>query len=147
MGNYKEPGASIEIPDTTKQYDLKVRAYLVVDGKKVYGYFSPVVSYEFDWTEADLIEAGENYIREQWGKVIFSSTLASGEAKTPYNGTSWLAVWPKRFCLYEPWEDVKAELLAAIDADVKMQGQAPQDVCFYVTPDNDENWVTVYLLN
>ena len=147
MGNFKEPGASIEIPDTTKQYDLKVRAYQVVDGKKVYGYFSSVVSYEFDWTEADLIEAGESYIREQWLDATFSGTLASGEPKNPYNGTSWLAVWPKRFSLYEPWEDVKAELLAAIDADVKMQGQIPQDVCFYVTPDNDENWVTVYLLS
>ena len=57
------------------------------------------------------------------------------------------AVWPKRFCLYEPWEEVKAELIAAINTDVKMQGYMPQEVSFYVMPDNDENWVTVYLLN
>ena len=35
----------------------------------------------------------------------------------------------------------------AIDADIKMQEQVQQDMCFYVTPDNDKNWVTVYVLN
>ncbi len=147
IGNFKEPAASIEIPDTTKEYDLKVRAYRMVDGKKVYGKFSKVMSYEFDWSEDDLAAAGESYILEQYPETTFSSVNSSGELKTPYNGTSWLAVWPKRFCRYEPWEDVKAELFAAIDADVKMQGAAPQDVCFYVMPNNDENWVTVYLMS
>jgi len=118
----------------------------MVDGKKVYGKFSKVMSYEFDWSEDDLAAAGERYILEQYPETTFSSVNSSGELKTPYNGTSWLAVWPKRFCRYEPWEDVKAELFAAIDADVKMQGTCPQDVCFYVMPNNDENWVTVYLL-
>jgi len=146
IGNFKEPEASIEVPDTTKEYDLKVRAYRMVDGKKVYGKFSKVMSYEFDWSEDDLAAAGERYILEQYPETTFSSVNSSGELKTPYNGTSWLAVWPKRFCRYEPWEDVKAELFAAIDADVKMQGTCPQDVCFYVMPNNDENWVTVYLL-
>ena len=147
MGNFKEPGASVEVPDTTKEYDLKVRAYQNVDGKKIKGYFSEVVSYEFDWDEEMLVDTGEAYIRQQWPSATFSGTLSTGEAKTPYNGTSWLAVWPKRFCLYESWEDVKEELLSAIDADVSMQGQAPQDVCFHVTPENDENWVAVYLMN
>ena len=147
MGNFKEAAASIELPDTTKEYDLKVRAYRMVDGKKVYGKFSKVTSYEFDWTEEDLVAASEEYILQQWPDATFGSTLSTGENKTPYNGTSWLAVWPKRFCLYEPWEEVKAELLAAIDADVKIQGSIPQDVCFYITPENDENWVTVYLLS
>lgn len=147
IGNFKEPAASIEVPDTTKEYDLKVRAYRKVDGKKVYGRFSKAISYEFDWSETDLVEAGERYIMEQWPETTFSRTMSDGTPKTPYNGTSWLAVWPKRFCLYEPWEDVKAELFAAIDADVKMQGAAPQDVCFYVMPNNDENWVTVYLMS
>jgi len=146
IGNFKEPEASIEVPDTTKEYDLKVRAYRMVDGKKVYGKFSKVMSYEFDWSEDDLAAAGERYILEQYPETTFSSVNSSGELKTPYNGTSWLAVWPKRFCRYEPWEDVKAELFAAIDADVKMRGTCPQDVCFYVMPNNDENWVTVYLL-
>lgn len=147
MGNFKEPAASIEIPDTTKEYDLKVRAYRLVDGKKVYGKFSAVTSYEFDWNENDLIKAGTDYILNQWPESTFDDTISSGEDKTPYNGTSWLAAWPKRFCLYEPWEDVEAELYAAIDADVKMQGAAPQDVCFYIVPENDDNWVTVYLLS
>lgn len=96
--------------------------------------------------EEELVEAGEAYILQQWPEATFDSTLSTGEAKTPYNGTSWLAVWPKRFCRYEPWEEVKAELLAAIDADVKMQEGSLQDVYFYITPENDENWVTVYLL-
>ncbi|MBR4410688.1 MAG: hypothetical protein IKT31_05150 [Firmicutes bacterium] len=147
VGNFKETEASVGIPDTTKEYDLKVRAYRMVDGKKVYGKFSDAASYEFDWSEDELVDTGISYILKQWPDTVFNSTLSDGQAKTPYNGTSWLAVWPKRFSLYEPWEDVKAELLAAIDADVKMQGQNPQDVCFYVTPDNDENWVTVYLLS
>lgn len=147
MGNFKEPAASIEIPDTTKEYDLKVRAYRTVDGKKVYGRFSAVKSYEFDWSEEKLTEAGTSYILHQWPDTVFDSMLSDGEAKTPYNGTSWLAVWPKRFCRYEPWEKVQAELISAIDADVKMQGHPPQDVCFYIVPENDENWVTVYLLS
>jgi len=147
MGNFKGTSASIDLPDTTKVYDLKVRAYTTVDGKKVKGYFSEVFSYEFDWSEKELIAAGEEYIRSQWPGTTFDNTLSTGEEKTPYNGTSWLAVWPKRFCLYEPWEEVKAELIAAINTDVKMQGDCPQEVCFYVSPDNDENWVTVYLLN
>ena len=146
MGNFIEPAASIEIPDTTKEYDFRVRAYRKVDGKKVYGRFSAVTSYDFDWTEEDLVEAGRQYIQAQWPETVFSETMSDGTSRTPYNGTSWLAVWPKRFCRYEPWEEVKTELLAAIDADVKMQGQAPQDVWLYVAPDNDENWVSVYLL-
>ena len=104
------------------------------------------MKYEFDWNDTDLVSFGEEYILEQWPEATFSSTLSSGEFKTPYNGTSWLAVWPKRFCRYEPWEEVKAELQAAVDADVRMQGNHPQDVCFYVTQDNEENWVNVYLL-
>lgn len=147
MGNFKEEAASIELLDTTKVYDLKVRAYTTVDKKKVKGYFSEVFSYKFDWSEEDLLAAGTEYILSKWEGATFESTLSSGQAKTPYNGTSWLAIWPKRFCLYEPWEDVKAEFLSAIDTDVKMQGESPQAVCFYVTPDNDENWVTVYLLS
>ncbi len=146
LGNFKELAASIEVPDTTKEYDLKVRAYRLVDGKKVYGKFSAVMSYEFDWTEENLIAAGKSYILEQWPEAVFDAILSDGEPKTPYNGTSWLAVWPKRFCRYEPWEDVKAELLAAIDADVKMQGKVPQEICFYVVQGNDENWVKIYLL-
>lgn len=147
MGNFKGTSASIDLLDTTKIYDLKIRAYTTVDGKKVKGYFSEVFSYEFDWSEESLLTTCEEYIRSQWPNTTFDSTLSTGEEKTPYNGTSWLAVWPKRFCLYEPWEEVKAELIAAINTDVKMQGDMPQEVCFYVMPDNDENWVTVYLLN
>ena len=147
MGNFKGTAASIDLPDTTKVYDLKIRAYTTVDGKKVKGYFSEVFSYEFDWSEEELIAAGEKYIRSQWPGTAFDNTLSTGEEKTPYNGTSWLAVWPKRFCLYEPWEEVKAELIAAINTDAKMQGGCPQEVCFYVTPKNDKNWVTVYLLS
>ena len=147
MGNFKETEVSIEIPDTTKQYDLKVRAYRTVDGKKVYGRFSEIISYKFDWTEEKLVEAGTSYILQHWPDTVFDSMLSDGEAKTPYNGTSWLAVWPKRFCRYEPWEEVHAELIAAIDADVKMQGHPLQDVCFYIVTGNDENWVSVYLLN
>ncbi len=146
MGNFKTPEASIQLPDTTREYDLKVRAYRTVDGKKVYGKFSKVTSYEFDWTEDSLIEIGTSYILQQWPETVFDSTMSDGEARTPYNGTSWLAVWPKRFCRYEPWDQVKAELIAAIDADVKMQGHAPQDVCFYVLPDDEKNWTTIYLL-
>lgn len=147
MGNFKGTSVSIDLPDTTKVYDLKIRAYTTVDGKKVKGYFSEVFSYEFDWSEKELIAAGEEYIRSQWPGTTFDNTLSTGEEKTPYNGTSWLAVWPKRFCMYEPWEEVKAELIAAINTDVKMQGDMQQEVCIYVTPDNDENWVTIYLLN
>ena len=147
MGNFKEPAASIEIPDTTKEYDLKVRVYRTVDGKKVYGRFSEVTSYKFDWTEEKLIEAGTTSILHKWPEATFDSTMSDGEAKTPYNGTSWLAVWPKRFCRYEPWEKVRAELIAAIDADVNMQGHPPKEVCFYIAPENDANWVTVYLLS
>ena len=147
IGTFKEPEASVEIPDTTKEYDLKVRAYRTMDGKKIYGKFSEVKSYEFDWTEEKLVEAGTSYILQQWPDTVFDSTMSDGEAKTPYNGTSWLAVWPKRFCRYEPWEEVHAELIAAIDADVNMQGHPPQEVCFYIVPEHDENWVTVYLLS
>lgn len=146
-GNFKGTKASIEIPDTTKEYDLKVRAYLTIDGKKIYGRFSEAKSYEFDWSEEKLVEAGTLYILQKWPDTAFDSTMSDGEMKTPYNGTSWLAVWPKRFCLYESWKEVESELYAAIDADVKMQGAAPQDVCFYIVPENDENWVTVYLLS
>ena len=147
MGNYKEAFATLELPDTTKEYDLKVRAYVKNDGKKIKGPFSEVFSYTFDWSEADLVEAGTEYIVSQWADATFDSTLSNGETKTPYNGTSWLAVWPKRFCLYEPWDEVKAEFFSAIDTDVKMQQTAPQDVSIYITPDNDKNWVTVYLLS
>ena len=146
IGNFKELAASIEVPDTTKEYDLKVRAYRMVDGKKVYGKFSKVMSYEFDWSEEDLIAAGESYILEQYPETTFSSVNSSGELKTPYNGTSWLAVWPINFCRYEPWENVKAELIAAINTDAKMQGGLSEDLCFYIKPENDKNWVTIYLL-
>ena len=93
------------------------------------------------------MEVGTSYILQHWPDTVFDSTMSDGEVKTPYNGTSWLAVWPKRFCRYEPWKEVQAELIAAIDADVKMQGGPLQDVCFYIVPENDENWVTVYLLS
>ena len=146
IGNFKEPAASIEIPDSTKEYDLKVRAYRLVDGKKVYSKFSKGMSYEFDWSEKDLAAAGESYILEQYPETTFSSVNSSGELKTPYNGTSWLAVWPINFCRYEPWENVKAELIAAINTDAKMQGGLSEDLCFYIKPENDKNWVTIYLL-
>ena len=87
MGNYKESAASVEIPDITKEYDLKVRAYRQVDGKKVYGKFSAVTSYEFDWNENDLIKTGIDYILSQWPESTFDDTISSGEDKTPYNGT------------------------------------------------------------
>ena len=147
IGNFKEPAASIEIPDSTKEYDLKVRAYRLVDGKKVYSKFSKGMSYEFDWSEKDLAAAGESYILEQYPETTFSSVNSSGELKTPYNGTSWLAVWPINFCLYEPWENVKAELIAAINTDAKMQGGLSEDLCFYIKPKNDKNWITIYLLS
>lgn len=146
MGNFEELEASVEIPDTTKEYDLKVRAYCLSGGKKVYGRFSEVASYGFDWTEGDLREAGEAYIRGQWPEASLDGTMSNGQPKTPYNGTSWLAVWPKRFCRYEPWEEVKAELTQAIEADVRIQGSPPQEVWFYVAPGSDINWVEVYLL-
>ena len=147
IGNFKELAASIEVPDTTKEYDLKVRAYRMVDGKKVYGKFSKVMSYEFDWSEDDLAAAGESYILEQYPETTFSSVNSSGESKTQYNGTSWLAVWPINFCLYEPWENVKAELIAAFNTDAMMQGGLSEDLCFYIKPENDKNWVTIYLLS
>ena len=147
IGNFKEPAASIEIPDSTKEYDLKVRAYRLVDGKKVYSKFSKGMSYEFDWSEKDLAAAGESYILEQYPGTTFSSVNSGGELKTPYNGTSWLAVWPINFCRYEPWENVKAELIAAINTDAKMQGGLSEDLCFYIKPKNDKNWITIYLLS
>lgn len=147
VGNFKETNTTFEIPDTTKEYEFRVRAVRKVNGKKVYGKFSKTASYSFDWDASDLKETAEKYLVEKWPDATFEDKLSSGELKTPYNGTSWIALWPKRFCRYEKWETVRENLMEAIDDDIRIQDYEPQDICIYIEPEEEVNWVKIYMLH
>lgn len=147
VGNFKETSTTFEIPDTTKEYEFRIRAVRKVNGKKIYGKFSKTASYSFDWNASDLKETAEKYLLEKWPEATFEDKLSSGELKTPYNGTSWIALWPKRFCRYEKWETVREELMEAIDDDIRIQDYKPQDICIYIEPEEEVNWVKIYMLH
>ena len=144
-GNYRGTEGTVMIPDKTKEYVLRVRAYKTVNGKKVYGLFSEEVTYTFDWNRTKLQESTESLIAEKWPQVQVNDAYKDGTAKTPYNA-SWSAAWPLRFSLYEPWEGVKTEVERALAEDLKQYGQLPETLTVY-TEEAEPFYVHMYLLH
>lgn len=147
VGNYKGTYANFDIPDKRKLYDIKVRSYRIVNGKKVYGYFSKVTNYESDWTADMLKTAAEDYLVKTFPGIILKDGYADGTKKNPWNGTvTWSVVWPKIYCYYEAWEVVKADLEDAINFDAEIQ-EGLNCVCMYLDPEHSEpNCMKIYLI-
>lgn len=149
VGNYTERKASFDIPDTGKLYDVKVRAYRTVNGKKVYGYFSDVINYEFDWTAEMLKKAGEDYLLNTYPGITLDDTLSTGKMKTPWDGySSWSAMWPEYYCYYEAWDKVKADLEDSIRIDMEGYNNDLNYMCMYLDLENaSTNYVHIFMIN
>ena len=151
-GTYTKTSAVFAIPDTRNLYDVKVRAYRTVKGKKVYGLFSDVVSYSFDWDADMLKEAGEAYLLKTYPGITLDDTLSTGVKKNPWDGfTSWSALWPASYCRYQSWDMVKADLEETIRLDMENYGNALDYMCMWIEPEDaashEENWVSIWMLN
>lgn len=75
-GNFKGTSGKVSFNDE-KQYDIKVRAYRVTGGKKVYGYFSNADSYKFRWSANDLKFRAKKIIEESGYE--YNETYVSNE--------------------------------------------------------------------
>ncbi len=147
VGNYKGTYANFDIPDTGKLYDIKVRAYRTVNGKKVYGYFSEVTNYEIEWTAEMLKKAAEDYLMNSYEGIVFNDEHSDGSKKNPWDGmVSWSAIWPKAYSYYRPWEWVKNDIQEAIDFDMEIQ-DGVNYLHMYLDEENaDPNYVYIYLI-
>jgi len=145
-GNFQGTEGSVEIPDKTKDYVLRVRAYRKVKGKKIYGRFSREISFRPDWDEEKLKEAGCDWLKENLPQTKLKETLEDGRLRTPDN-TSWSGAWPLRLCRYEPWEQVLAELKEHLAEDTAQYGGLPQSVCLFTNSKIEHNYVHIYLLH
>ena len=145
VGNYKGTYANFDIPDTGKLYDIKVRAYCIVNGKKVYGYFSKATTYEIEWTAEMLKKAAEDYLIETY-KVTLKDRYSDGTMKVPWEGTSWSVIWPLAYSYYRPWEWVKNDIQEMIDLDMEVQGELNY-MCMFLDYENaDPNYVYIYMI-
>lgn len=149
VGNFTESEATFDIPDTGKLYDVKVRAYCTVNGKKVYGYFSDIVNYEFDWNAEMLKKAGESYLLNTYPGITLKDSYADGTKKNPWDGkASWYACWPKYYCYYEPWEQVKKNLEETIKFDMDGYDNDLNYMCMYLDLENaSTNYVHIFMIN
>ncbi|MGN0659561.1 MAG: hypothetical protein ACI4LA_08140 [Emergencia sp.] len=91
-----------------KEYEFKVRAYKNVNGKKVYGLFSPVSSYQFTWDMSDIKAYMEDVIRQKGyiaadEKIDRELGYEITEPVTPANA-GWSFLWPKRLSRYYSFE-------------------------------------------
>ena len=147
MGNFKENNADIEIPDERILYDIKVRSYRTVNGKKVYGYFSEVSNYEIEWTAEMLKKAAEDYLLNSYEGIVFNDEHSDGSKKNPWDGmVSWSAIWPKCYSYYEPWEEVNKDLEESIDLDMEIQ-DGVNYLHMYLDYENAEpNHIYIYLI-
>ena len=151
-GTYTKTSAVFALPDTRNLYDVKVRAYRTVKGKKVYGLFSDVISYSFDWDADMLKEAGEAYLLKTYPGITLDDTLSTGVKKNPWDGfTSWSALWPASYCRYQSWDVVKADLEETIRLDMENYGNALDYMCMWIEPEDaayhEENWMSIWMLN
>ena len=147
VGSYTKTSAKFDIPNTVKLYDIKVRAYRVVNGKKIYGFFSNVANYKFEWTADMLKKAGEDYLLKTYPGIILEDSYNDGSKKTP-DDSSWSALWPGRFCYYLSWESAKAELEEKIYVEMLVNDNELNYVCMYLDAESaSTNWVHIYMLS
>lgn len=144
-GNFRQAEGRMELPDKTKEYVLRVRAYKKAGDRKVYGEFSEEVSYGFDWDEEKLQQYGEAWVKSAYPDMRITDGFGDGTARTPYN-SSWSAAWPLRFSRYEPWNQVKKEVEEALAEDFMQYGQVPETVTV-CTEEAEPLYVHMYLLH
>lgn len=88
---------------TDYAYEFKVRAYKVIRGKRIYSLYSAPYRYHETWTNAELKQAIEERLVNEYG-VIINDQYSTGELKTPKN-SSWSTCWPMYLSKYASLED------------------------------------------
>ena len=89
--------------NTDYPYEFKVRAYKVIRGKRIYGLYSAPYRYHETWTNAELKQAIEERLVNEYGAEL-NDIYISGEVKTPEN-SSWSTCWPMNLSKYAKLED------------------------------------------
>ena len=80
-----------------------MRAYKVIRGKRIYSLYSAPYRYHETWTNAELKQAIEERLVNEYG-VIINDQYSTGELKTPKN-SSWSTCWPMYLSKYASLED------------------------------------------
>lgn len=88
---------------TDYAYEFKVRAYKVIRGKRIYGLYSAPYRYHETWTNAQLKQAIEERLVNEYGAEL-NDIYIDGEVKTPKN-SSWSTCWPMYLSKYASLED------------------------------------------
>ena len=89
--------------NTDYPYEFKVRAYKVIRGKRIYGLYSAPYRYHETWTNAELKQAIEERLVNEYGAEL-NDIYIDGEVKTPKN-SSWSTCWPMNLSKYAKLED------------------------------------------
>lgn len=141
-GFYTGTSAKVSF-DMEKEYEFKVRAYRKVNGKKVYGLCSPIKSYTFKWTAADLKAYMEKLIIQEGYKV--TDTAVDSEQGydivydlTPAN-TGWSYAWPEHINRYYSMEWIETILNHQVSSDV--HDYDVSTYCAFVSKKATENGV------
>jgi len=107
VGEIDVDGTSATVGTGNCEYEFKVRAYSIVNGKRVYGRYSDVFRPEQQVTAEELKTAAENYIRTKYP----GCQLSDNTGRTPEN-TGWGPTWPKSFSKYMSAEKIMDTYLA-----------------------------------
>lgn len=86
-------------------YEFRVRAYHIENGKKIYGRFSDPISPVAVTTADDILDAMTEYIKENYPEYDFYYTDLDGSPLTPENG-NWGFMWSN--CTVSKYESIES---------------------------------------
>lgn len=139
------------------KWDYKVRAYRLVDGKRVYGPWSDK-AYRKLWTNAELKKGVEDYCYDKmkWEFRDYHITPSYedvyGKPINPWDGyVSWGVMWPVEICRYDDIDRVAKEMMKKKIREEKKWGYTEKELigdefCVYIE-DSGENWVKLYIMS
>lgn len=139
------------------KWDYKVRAYRLVDGKKVYGPWSDK-AYRKLWTDAELKKAIADYCIKNF-KWEFTDrhgnwgSETDGKLINPWDGdVAWGVDWPVEICRYDDIDRVAKEMAKKKLKELKLWGNTEKELegysfCVYIDKENEyNNWITLYFM-
>ena len=106
VGNIKVEGTEAIVQTGNCNYEFRVRAYIISEGKKVWGRYSDIAEPLQQVTAEELKAAAEEYIMKKYPHA----QLKTVTGRTPEN-SGWGPVWPRSFSRYESAEKIVREKL------------------------------------
>ena len=110
VGDIKINGTEARIDLGDANYQFKVRAYHIENGKKVYGLYSAPICPVQKVTLDEIKKAAEDYVISKYPNTKFYSK-AEALNKTPEN-SGWGATWPMGFSKYMSIDVIMDDFLA-----------------------------------